>query len=80
MKITFAEQPTLIETSTAVGKPGAQQVQQETILQLKYVNGKMTSNYVSKINSSLVNLLHLVQYKDVDMCQVSNLVGQYIIK
>ena len=34
-------------TAAAAGKPGAQQVQQETTIQLKYVTGKMSSDYIT---------------------------------
>ena len=61
VKITVAEQPTVTTTAAAVDTPGAQQVRQETTLQLKYVTGKISSDYITIQNSSLVNLMHLVQ-------------------
>ena len=50
VKITAVDQPTA--TATAAGRPGAQQVQKETTLQLKYVTGKISSDYVT-INGAM---------------------------
>eukprot|EP00592_Proboscia_alata_P005363 CAMPEP_0194371048 /NCGR_PEP_ID=MMETSP0174-20130528/19402_1 /TAXON_ID=216777 /ORGANISM="Proboscia alata, Strain PI-D3" /LENGTH=729 /DNA_ID=CAMNT_0039148863 /DNA_START=185 /DNA_END=2370 /DNA_ORIENTATION=+ len=42
VKITVAERPTVTKTAAAADRSGAQQVRQETTLQLKYVTGKMS--------------------------------------
>ena len=75
MKTTAVDQPTA--TAAAAGRPGAKQIRQETTIQLKYVTGKMSSDYLTIHGVNSLKFIFgrsPVPGTDRDMRRFSNLV------